>query len=71
VISILIKINLLKNLFLNDPFGKTLIWPLIEAEYLRGGLAEQGCRKKYYPKRSGGVEIFYSGTRLALAAEEV
>jgi len=38
--------------------AKTLIWPLIEAEYLRGGRAEQGCRKKYDLQRSGGVEIF-------------
>jgi hypothetical protein len=58
VISISFKIYLLKNLFFNDHFGKTLIWPLIEAEYLRGGRAEQGCRKKYDPEQSGGVEIF-------------
>ncbi|QEC78586.1 hypothetical protein [Mucilaginibacter ginsenosidivorax] len=67
----MLKIKWLKNLFYQVHFGKTLIWPLIEAEYLRGGRAEQGCRKKYDPERSAGVEIFYSGTCLALAAEEV
>jgi len=51
-------------------FSETLIWPLIEAKNLRGGRAGQGCRKKYYPERSGGVEIFFSGTRMALTAEE-
>jgi len=43
---------------------------LIEAEYLRVGRAGQGCRKKYYPERSAGVEIFLSGIYLALTAEE-
>ncbi|MET3501266.1 hypothetical protein ABIC45_002878 [Mucilaginibacter rubeus] len=52
------KIKWLKNLFFKDHFGKTLIWPLIEAEYLRGGASGQGCRKKYDPERSAGVEIF-------------
>jgi hypothetical protein len=31
---------------------------LIEAEYLRAGLADKAATKKYYPERSGGVEIF-------------
>jgi hypothetical protein len=58
VISIALKIYLLKNPLSNDHFGGTLIWPLIEAKNLRGGRAGQGCRKKYDPERSGGVEIF-------------
>ncbi|RKD15209.1 hypothetical protein BCY91_06765 [Pelobium manganitolerans] len=38
-----------------------LIWLLIEAKKLSGGLARQGFEaKKYYPERSVGVEIFLS-----------
>jgi len=36
----------------------------------RGASGTRLTQKKYYPERSGGVEIFLSGTRLALAAEE-
>jgi len=37
---------------------------------LARGLADKADAKKYDPERSGGVEIFLSGTCLALAAEE-
>jgi len=38
-----------------------LIWLLIEAKKLCGGLARQGFEaKKYYLKRSGKVEIYLS-----------
>jgi len=38
-----------------------LNWLLIEAKKLSGGLVRQGFEgKKYYPERSGGVEIFLS-----------
>ncbi|WP_262707426.1 hypothetical protein [Mucilaginibacter gracilis] len=44
---------------------------MIEAEYLRGGLADKAAAKKYYPESSAGMEIFLSGTCMALSAEEV
>jgi len=45
-------------LILKSHFGIRLVWLLIEAEYLRAGLAGKAAAKKYDLEHSGSVEIF-------------
>jgi len=71
VISISFKIYLFKKSVLQIPFRQNPHLAFDRGRILARGASGQGCRKKYYPQRSGGVEIFYSGTCMALAAEEV
>ena len=62
---------MLKNLLYQ--FGKCLIWLLIEAEKLCGGLVRQGFEaKKYYPQQSKVWRFICPNPKgTALPAEEV
>lgn len=52
--------------------AENLIWPLIEAENLRGGLAcKAAIEIKYDPERKRRCGDFFRARSLALQAEEV
>jgi hypothetical protein len=50
--------------------GKTLIWPLIEAEYLRGGLARKAAAKNTTRSAAQVWRFFIAALAVAFRAEE-
>jgi hypothetical protein len=46
------------NYFFSGPFRKKPHLAFDRGNKLARGAGIQGCRKKYYPERSAGVEIF-------------